>query len=470
MIGRKTEQNTLLNCWHSKESEFVVLYGRRRVGKTYLVNQTFEDKFFFRFTGSMEYTTRETIEAFRLALTRYGAKSLSPKKDWMNCFEDLRTLIESDADKENKKVIFIDELPWMDKPRSRFLPAFEHFYNSWASSRRDILLIVCGSATSWIIKNLFESVGSAFNRVTKRLKLMPFSLAECIEFYQSRNIHMDDREVLESYMIFGGIPYYLNQLERNQSFLENVDRLCFGEEPYLKNELRELIATMFTDSDAYLQIIQQLGKKKMGLTRLEIANSIKQDDGGSLNRILQNMENCDLIRSYDPFGGKKQGQLYQLYDPFILFGNEFMRKKNRDSAFWRIYSASPAHNAWSGYAFEILCLHHLPQIKQALGISGVITRTCSWKSKSKENGAQIDLVIDRNDNVVDLCEMKYVIGEFRITDSYRLQLENKISVFMQETKTKKAPHLVMVTTYGVEKIHTHGIVSNQITMRNLFQT
>ena len=469
MIGRKEEQLLLNELALSREAEFVVIYGRRRIGKTYLVRETFGNEFFFSYTGVANRNARQQRTEFTKSLREHGWTPENGGADvadnWFDAFDALRALITK-ANTEDRLLIFIDEMPWMDNKKSDFIPAFEKFWNGWASGQKNIMLIACGSATSWITKKIFRNKGGLYNRITRQIALKPFTLAECMEYYTSRGVAMNTQDLIESYMIFGGIPYYLRMVEKRYSLALNVDRICFGEVAPLRFEFNRLMDTLFINPAKHIQVLEALHAKKQGLTRETIASIVDFGNGGNLTRILLELEESGFIRKYKPFGKEKNGALYQLADPFTAFHLSFIRKTDSEN-FWSTYTDNAGHRAWSGYAFEQVCLAHIKQIKKALGISGVHTEIASWISRNDDKGAQIDLVIDRSDRVINLCEIKFAKGPFEISRAYDLALRGKIEVFRNETKTRKALHLTMITTYGVKPGKYAGIVQSQINMDEL---
>jgi len=469
VIGRKDEQKLLNELALSDEAEFVVVYGRRRVGKTFLVRETFGNDFFFSYTGIANVDAKRQRIEFAKSLREYGwAQSdneIDITESWFSAFTALRELIRSSKTKE-KIIIFIDEMPWMDNKKSDFVPAFENFWNGWASGQKNIMLIACGSATSWITKKIFRDKGGLYNRTTLQIALKPFTLLECAEYFDSRGISMNTQDLIESYMIFGGIPYYLRMIEKRYSLALNVDRICFSEDAPLRYEFSRLMETLFTNPSKHINILEALHSKKQGLTREAIANLIDFGNGGNLTRILLELEESGFIGSNKPFGKQKKCTLYRLADPFVAFHLTFISNNHSDN-YWSSYSDNAVHRAWSGYAFEQVCFAHIRQIKEALGISGIHTDVCSWISRGDGKGAQVDLVIDRVDRVINLCEIKFVKGPFEIDRQYDLTLRNKIEVFRQETKTKKAIHLTMITTYGIKPGKYAGIAQSEINMDEL---
>ena len=470
IIGRITEQEDLKRYLYSDKSEFITVYGRRRVGKTFLIKEYFRNRFAFYTTGLANEKLQNQLRNFNTALRTYSKFAYPTADNWFDAFGQLSHFLENVSQK-GKKVIFFDELPWMDTPRSGFITALEHFWNSWASSNHDIMLIVCGSATSWMVNNLIKNRGGLHNRLTGRMYIEPFTLRECEEFYKVNNIVMSRYQILESYMILGGIPYYLGLMNKSLSLTQNIDVLCFSANGNLRDEFSSLYASLFRYSENHIKIVEALGRKVKGMTREEVIAMTRIPQGGNLSKTLVELEQCGFIRSYFAFGKKNKDKLYQLVDFFTLFHLNFIcNNKYNDEHFWTNFIENAKHRAWSGYAFEQVCMAHIKQIKIRLGISGVLTSVASWRSQKTEPGAQIDLLIERNDNVVNLCEMKFANSEFVIDKKYNMNLQTKKDVFIRETKTRKATHLTMVTTYGVKRNEYSGQIQSEVKMDDLFQS
>ena len=469
IIGRKEEQQILHSAVQSENSEFVAVYGRRRVGKTYLIRETFGYKFTFQHTGLAKGNTKEQLFSFAISLRDAGYDDCPIPKSWLEAFSLLSTYLKNSTDE--KKIVFLDELPWMDTPRSNFISAFEHFWNGWASARKDIVLIICGSATSWIINKVINDHGGLHNRVTKQIALQPFTLKECEMFAQSKGLEMSRYQLAECYMVFGGIPYYWSLLEKGLSLAQNIDKIIFAKNGKLSNEFNQLYASLFKSPEQYIDIVTALGKKKVGMTREEIIAATDKYSNGALSKVLDELEYCGFIRKYNGFDKKSKQAIYQLIDNYTLFYFKFIQQnENNDEHFWSASIDSAMHRAWSGLAFERLCMAHTQQIKAALGIAGVLSNVYSWRKEADEtsDGAQIDLLIDRKDQVINLCEMKYSLSEYIIDAEYEQKLRNKKSAFIDTTNTRKAVHLTMVTTFGI-KVNAHsGIVQNEITLEDLF--
>ncbi|MGI8600739.1 MAG: AAA family ATPase, partial [Chitinophagaceae bacterium] len=386
---------------------------------------------------------------------------------WLEAFSLLITALER---KKGKKIIFLDELPWLDTPKSGFIHSLEHFWNSWASARKDIVLIVCGSAAAWMLHHLVNSRGGLHNRVTHRIRLKPFTLAETEAYFKIKGAAFDRYSLLLLYMVMGGIPFYLEAVRTGESAAQNIDRLCFSEDGLLKGEFENLYRSLFLNADKHISIIEVLARKGKGLTREEIIIQTKLSDGGGLTRMLKELEESHFIRRYSSFGNKEYKSLYQLRDQYSLFYLQWIRGSSSiDANSWINGLDNPGQRAWSGYAFEQVCLSHVNSIKKALGISGVQSQTVAWKSAKGPKGAQIDMLIDRRDHVINLCEMKFSMNQFSIDKSYAEALRNKILVFKTETGTRKAIYLTMVTTFGLAKTMHVSMVQNELTMDVLFE-
>jgi len=468
IIGRRDELSLLRGLLNSYKSEFYAVYGRRRVGKTFLIREAFNYKFTFQHTGILDATKSEQISEFVESLHRAGLGKCPMPKTWFQAFHLLERFIETLP--EGKKVLFIDELPWMDTNKSNFLKALDHFWNGWATTRNDIILIVCGSATSWIIDKVIDNYGGLHNRLTGQIYLRPFRLSECEEFCNTMKLGYRRKQIVEAYMVLGGIPYYWSYLRKGLSVAQNFDRMFFSNQGELTGEFDALYASLFKNPEPHLKIITALAKKRIGLTRAEILESTRMSDNKTFAKALKELVQCDFLRNYTSFGKKSKEALYQLVDNYTLFYFKFISQNlEGDTNFWSANYNTSVHNSWAGLAYEMVCLQHLEQIKTALGISGVICHAHSWMYKSEsDKGAQIDLLIDRADDIINLCEIKYSKDKFTIDEEEDEKLRHRESVFVRETQTTKTIHTTMITTYGlVDGGHAFDIHS-QVTMKDLF--
>ncbi len=473
LVGRKNEQKELLKAYNSEYSQFVAVYGRRRVGKTFLIRETFNYEFTFQHTGLAKGKTKEQLSNFRTSLIDAGYADCPMPKDWLEAFNLLKKVIkESNA---RKKIIFIDELPWMDTPKSDFMMALEHFWNGWATTRKDILLIVCGSATSWIISKIIQNHGGLHNRVTGRVRLEPFTLKECEEYASAQGLMLGRYQILSLYMVMGGIPYYWSFLKKELSPSQNIDYLFFSKDGDLNDEFNHLYASLFKKKEPYIKIVSALGKKKMGLYRDEVVEYTGLANNGNLTKKLSELEQCGFIRRYNVMGKKAKDALYQLIDNYTIFYFKFIENNQKaDEHFWTTSLDAQFHKVWEGLAFERVAFRHIPQIKKALGISGVFCNVYSWRHDAnpedmEDTGAQIDLILDRNDQLINLCEIKYSNNEYVLGAKDQMVLFNKREVFREETKTKKAIHLTMVTTFGVKKNAYWNDIQSEVTLDDLFE-
>ena len=474
IIGRKKEQKELERIYHSNKAEFVVVYGRRRVGKTFLVREYFNGEFDFYHTAlspvelNNENLMEKQLQAFYFSLKRYGADIENKPTDWFEAFEMLITLL-SNKGKEKRLVIFIDELPWMDTPRSGFITAFEHFWNGWAAGQSNIMLVVCGSATSWISDVLIQSKGGLYGRTTHEIHISPFTLGECEEYMKNEGIIMDRYDQLQCYMVMGGIPYYLSYLDKGESLAQNIDRLFFKKGGKLRGEFEPLYASIFSTPEKYIKIIKLLASKREGYTREEISKETGISSGSGLTTMLRALEASDFIIRYVYYKHSMREVYYKLTDLYTLFYLYFIDKKNTNQDFWKNNLISPALNAWRGFSFEEVCFVHSEKIKEALGISAVQTEISPWRSKESEGEkAQIDMLIDRADRVINVCEMKFSANDYTIDKKYDAELRRKLDVFAKETKCRKALHTTLVTTYGLVHNEYSGRIQNVVTMDDLF--
>jgi len=472
IIARDKEIQSLKEAYDSEYSQFVAVYGRRRVGKTFLIREAFNYKFTFEHSGLAGDNQSMELEHFVNSLKNSGyKKSCETPENWMQAFELLKDLIRSSKDK--RKVIFIDELSWMDTDGSDLLIALEGFWNGWASARKDIVLVVCASATSWMINKIIHNIGGLYNRLNLQIYLEPFTLKECEEYLNAKKIVMSRQDILEGYMILGGIPYYWSFLKKEFSLSQNIDAMFFDGNAPLKNEFDYLYASLFKRPSQYISVVTALAKKKIGMTREELSKQTVLSNSGIMTTVLNDLENCGFIRSYTEYGKKKKGTVFQLIDNFTLFYFKFMENKPNDNHFWTNSLNTPGRNSWCGLAFERVCLQHIPQIKQKLGISGVLTETHSWRCNADLDngifGSQIDMLIVRRDRVINLCEMKYSELEYSVTKSYDMKLREKIHDFLTVTKSRYAIHLTIITTYGLKQNMYSGNIQSVVTADDLFQ-
>ncbi len=466
LIGRLEEQKQLDRLLESRKAEFLAVIGRRRVGKTFLIRTYLGSHFCFHHTGLANASTEAQVENFHNSLIRQTPNyNASVPKGWLQAFQHLIDYLDQ-LDQEKKKVIFLDELPWMDTPRSNFLSALEHLWNSYLSARKDIILIACGSAASWIIENLIRNTGGLYNRVTQRMKIYPFNLNETEAFLQYKNVKLSRYQILQIYMVMGGIPFYLDQVLPECSAAQNIDAIAFSRNGLLRKEFPTLISSLFKKAKNHLLILKALSTKAKGMTRKEIVKITKLSSGGGFSSILEELEESGFITSYSPFKNKAKDTLYRLSDFYTMFYFRFLASERKyDQGYWLNALDLPAHRAWSGFTFEQVCMEHLPQIKKAIGISGVQTQSSSWTGR----GAQIDLLIDRRDLIITICEAKFSINEYQITSSYANNLRNKIGALRQESSSKKAIHLALITTYGLTNQSKYGdLVQQSIVMDDLF--
>lgn len=473
MIGRKKELEILANAYGSKKAELIAIFGRRRVGKTYLIGSFFEGKIDFELTGLKDGTKQQQLRNFAYSLKDVQKLEALPPPpiDWLEAFHQLKTYLESLGNSEKRKVVFIDELPWMAGNRSDFLTGFSYFWNSYAV-KANIVVVICGSATAWMIQKIINDKGGLHNRVTRRIHLQSFTLAETEAYFQEKHIAFDRYQLLLLYMTMGGIPHYLDQVEGGKSAVQNIDDICFQPQGLLRTEFDNLYSALFSNSDRYESIVSVLSSTWKGMSRAEIITKTKISDGGGLTMMLQELEQSGFISSYIPFGKKKKDTLFRLTDCYSLFYLKFIRNiPLKETISWQSLSKTQTWITWSGYAFENICFHHIDNIKAALGIAGVHTNQYSFLAKTTDEieGTQIDLLIDRQDNVISLCEVKFYNDELVLTKEDADNLRRKKSIFRHVTGTKKQIFIVLITTFGlIKNKHSLGLIDNILDMNTLF--
>ncbi|MCQ2973322.1 MAG: ATP-binding protein [Bacteroidales bacterium] len=479
IIGRAKEISELNDVYTSGVPEFVVIYGRRRVGKTFLIREMFAEKFAFYHTGLAPQDIDETnmmnsqLNNFASSLRNYG-EQCGVIKDWISAFSKLKTLLINRIEKNPKKrqVVFIDELPWLDTPRSQFISALEHFWNGWGSGISQLMLIVCGSAIAWISDNLLHNKGGLYNRKTREIKLHSFTLCEAEQFYKSRGIVLNRYTQSQLYMMIGGIPYYMTYVEKGKSLEQITDNLFANRNGKLRNELDQLFVSLFTNHEECLKIIKLLSKSKIGYTRKEIAEITKIPYGGGLTKTLKALAESDFICQYTYYGKPSKEERYRLVDFFTIYQLSIINnKKNPDSKDWKDRFGLKVMSAWYGTAFEALCWNHIYQIKNALGIPSVHTEEFSWRVEASEitKGAQIDLMIRRADGIFNLCEMKFSISDYAFDKDEENKLRNRIATFQNITKCKEPIMPILVTTYGLTQNIYSNLIQKTITMDDLFK-
>jgi AAA+ ATPase superfamily predicted ATPase len=468
IVGRETEQAILKERYSSEKSEFIAITGRRRVGKTYLVNTYFENEMSFHFSGGLNASLSQQLQGFHYQYCAFFKSEILEKvpANWMDAFILLSRQLDKSR-KKSKKVIFIDELPWLDTHKSNFLGALEWFWNSWAINK-NVLLIVCGSATSWMINKIVNNKGGLHNRLTQRIHLLPFTLKESIDFLKHKKIKLSTYQITQLYMAMGGIPHYLNEIKTGESAIQSIERICFQKDGLLVNEFDNLYRALFKNSENHLKIVFALAKKLKGFSRKELIEASKLKDGGAFSEILEELTWCNFITATNGYGKAKKDSIYRLTDEFSLFYLKFMYRKNNVN--WLQLASSTQWKAWTGYAFENLCFKHLTQIKKRLGIEGVYTELYSFQSLGNKSvlGAQIDLLIDRNDGIINLCEIKFYDQKYTLTKSESQKIQHRIEVFKRITKTKKTIFPTLITTFGaIDNEHKTGFIQQEISLENL---
>ncbi len=475
IIGREKEQEKLKGALDKEESQLIAVYGRRRVGKTYLIENTLAREIVFDATGIKGANIRTQLSNFKAQIVKRSKKyqKTPTLQNWFDAFQLLQEYIESKG--KEKKVIYIDEFPWFCGQRSEFLPLFEHFWNNFCAKRKDIIVIVCGSAASFMVNNIIYNKDGLHGRISTTIKLLPFDLYETKEYLKYKKINWDYYDMVQCYMILGGIPHYLNQIDKRYTLPQNIDRLCFEARGQLMNEFDQVLLSLFRNSSLHKSIIIELAQKRIGLTRSALNENLGKGNNSAFTKAIRELEESGFIKECPSFDQKATKSLFRLNDEFCFFYLKYIEpNKGQGEGTWLHLFNSRSFDSWSGFAFEMLCMKHTPQIKAALGIPKVRTTTHSWTSKeaqrsSQKSGAQIDMLLKRQDRRIDIVEMKFYNKPYTISKSYRDQMINKKDVFEEEVNPDAALALVMITTFGLKRNTHSNILTDHFTMEDLFE-
>lgn len=474
IVGRDAEKRILKDILNSKEAELLAVLGRRRVGKTFLIRNYYQQQLAFECTGMHEAGLSEQLSNFSSALQQAMQLPVPPAvpDNWLQAFAFLSGFLQTKLEKQPMVVLF-DEFPWLHTPKSGFLSAFGHWWNTWASRRPQLKVVICGSAASWMIENVLHNRGSLHNRVSRTIRLLPFSLREAEAYLVSRGITLDHYQILQLYMAMGGIPQYLKQVGKGESANQVIDKLFFEKNGMLKTEFGVLYRSLFNNAVHHEAIVRQLAKKAKGMSRTEVIEACGLTTGGTTTRLFEELEASGFISQYIPYGKTSRDVIYKLSDEYSLFYLKFIdRGRATGAGTWHKLVQGQSYNSWSGYAFEAICQKHVQQIKDALGIGGVYTEASGWRyaPKKGETGTQIDLLLDRQDRCINLCEIKFSGEHFVINKKYASELDNKVSIFKERTETKKTIFPTMITTYGTRhNIYYTGRITSEVKMEDLFR-
>lgn len=485
IIGRVKEIITLREAFESKRPEFIAIYGRRRIGKTYLINNFFsnQDCLYFHMVGTQNDRMSAQLEHFTKELSRvfYNDEPIQNAKSWGEAFERLNKAIDLRYRAQQQKVvIFFDELPWIATPKSKFLESLEYVWNRFWGDLPYIKLIICGSSASWIIKKIIHNKGGLYNRVTKTIILRPFLLNETKEYLESLECRYKPHQILEIYMALGGVPFYLKEIKKGSSAMQNINNICFRPDGLLFNEFNDIFKSLYNNAEEYIEIIRVAAKTRCGISRAELESKCKlSKKGGSFTDKLKSLEDAGFILSFLPFNHSHRGIFYKVIDEYSLFYLYWIEQEHKtllkieaDNNYWQNKYKTPAWHSWSGYAFESVCYKHLSNIRIVLDIP-YDSQASTWQyiaKNSVENGAQIDLLFDRKDNVFTLCEIKYTDEPFVITKEYARNLLNKEDVFIKQTKTTKQIFIALISASGLkDNTNSESIINGVVTAEDLFK-
>jgi uncharacterized protein len=474
LIGRENEILELQSALASPDAEMVAVVGRRRVGKTYLIEQVYADALDLQVTGMQHATMREQLQGFALALKDafegYDFLAEHPK-NWLDAFHLLTQCLQW-KQKEGKYVIFLDELPWFHTRKSSFISALGWFWNTWAS-KRPVVLVICGSAASWMVQKVVNDTGGLHNRITRLLQIRPFDLHETELFLKSRHVNLNRYQIISLYMALGGVPHYLKSVKTGLTAAQNIDVICLSSTGVLLKEFDRLYKALFEASENHIRIVRQLAAVNQGLSRQEIAKATGISDGGGLSRFLEELEISGFIQTYLPFGVAKKAVRYRLIDEYSLFYLRFIETLSSSGhSSWTTLSETPEGRAWAGFSFESLCLKHSRQIIAALGIAGIYTQANHFyqRGTAQQKGVQVDMLIDRGDKAITLCEIKFYKDPVEMSAAQSIALRSKVSHFQEASETNKQLFLCLISPFGLKaNEHSLGLIDQVITANELFE-
>ena len=494
MIGRKKEIKLLNEICDLEESSLVAIYGRRRIGKTYLVNHMFkkyrQDCLFFEFTGAYDGDKRGQIDNFIDQVYEWFYVEPSFEiKSWSDAFRFLKRTIDKEIkkrDSNEKVIVFLDEVPWIDRSnKGGFLSALGYFWNTWCEPRENVVLILCGSNSSWIRDKILKNArGSLYQRVTHQISMYPFDLKETKAYLlEQKGFMIDNKTVTDIYMIFGGVAKYLSFLNPNESSAENIDRVFFSIHGSMYREYDELFSSLFADkSDYYKSVIELLCTRRSGFSLSDISKAFNEKLGGKLRLAIAELEECGFIKGLSKYGNSVRGVNYMIVDPYILFHHKWIKGFSRNDIatlpnnYWLHKSSSQSYAVWSGYAFEIVVMVNIRLYLNAIGRLGFFSGVYHWQHMAKsedEQGAQIDMVVNYGNNIFDILECKYYNSEYVISKEYAKNIKNKLSMFKKYglySKQKSELRLVFLTSYGVKmNAEAHSLNISRVCLDDLFE-
>ena len=467
IVGRKEEKRVLLEALNSGRPELMVIYGRRRIGKTFLIRKLYKDHLIFEFTGMYRASLKDQLYNFHSQI-KEKLPSEEVRTKWLDAFKQLERFIEKNRSKK-KKVIFIDEFPWIDTRRSNFLKAFDYFWNSYGSKQDNLLVVICGSAASYMVRNIIKSKGGLHNRLTRKIKLLPFTLRETEQLLRSNKVNLSRYEIIQIYMTMGGVPFYLEKIQVGESVPQLIDRLCFTKDGFLRGEFSNVFASLFDAYENHEDVVRVLAKVRKGLTRTDIMTRSKLTSGGRLTRTLEELEESGFIEKYNPYSGTNNG-LYRLSDEYTLFYIKYIEGTRVSAHIWAKMQNKSSYKIWSGFSFETICIKHIEQIKKSLNIAGVHSVQGAWYQREAEGmGAQIDLIIDRDDGVINLCEMKFYNTKYVLTKKYAHDIAQKTNSFLESVQTNKSIFVTFISSFGLKaNQYQSQYVQNELTLDALF--
>jgi len=470
IIARKKEKKVLADILWSKSAELLAIYGRRRVGKTFLVRNFFEsldNVIYFEMAGqkqeSGEYAPlKYQLGNFKYQFERTFSKEIQVPQSWQEAFNILKKEVDRFDDANVKLILFFDELPWLCSPKSGFFEALDQAWNTSFERQHNVKVIVCGSAASWMLKKIVHAKAGFSRRITHKIQLPPFSLKETKEYLTFKGFDLSLMSIAEIYMIFGGIPYYLNFMNPHKSIYQNIEDECFDISGRLVDEYHLVFDSLFNHSNNHKKIVEFIASRQKGVLLKELTKQFSSLKGGSLSRIIDNLVGSSFIKKTAPLYNEKKGTTYRIIDEYILFYLKWIKSapqsiiESPNTLYFQSIAQKNAYSSWKGFAFERLCLKHEYQIRKALGIHKILTMPSMvyFYDEQGKRSSQIDLLFERADRVITICEMKYSETEYSLKKSDIKSMMHKKKDLRRYLSAKKKGqkdiHICYITSNGVK--------------------
>jgi AAA+ ATPase superfamily predicted ATPase len=451
-IGRKVEIAQLTALIDLPRPSIAVIYGRRRVGKSELIRHVTQGKNVLSFEGLEGQPKHKQIKNFLFQLSAQSNIREKNISDWPDALILLRTLTQ-----DGQWIIILDEFQWMANYQNELVSVIKMIWEKYLSQNPDLTLILCGSIASFMKSKVLKS-SALYGRTDYELNLHELNLSEISEFFPGKG----SDEVIDTAMLVGGIPKYLELISEYPSLYDALEPLAFSQDGFFKTEYDRLFASHFGKKPIFMKIIQTLATNPYGLTTGKLAKEMQVASGGTLCHQLDDLESAGFLHSIIPFDKPEGSKLrkYILMDAYVRFYHSIIRGSMKETTppntqFHAIMS-SPRYAAWAGMAFEFLCMRHHKEISRILGFHGIpYTAGPFFQRKTLDTpGVQIDLLFERSDKILVLCEMKYLLAS--VPGDIIDQVNRKVSALQEKYPGRTILKVLLTKTGSTETVAKKG--------------